>query len=268
PREGPFFPRRGAEDARQVRRGDRASARGCRTVSARSRRPQPGRPRVVPAAPVRRGDRRIEKGAGDRSGGSGGPLHADALLPRHARRERGRARGVALRTIQGGRIGRLHHRTVPASLARRQQRAAVDPRTSIRRRSGEVKPLGPLLVLSLVLASDAAVTSAPGPVTFTDVTTAAGIRFVHDNGAFGKKYLPETLGSGCLFLDFDNDGWQDVLLINATHWPGHAGRSSHAQLYRNNGNGTFTDVTAGSGLDVELYGMGGAAADYDNDGWV
>jgi hypothetical protein len=104
------------------------------------------------------------------------------------------------------------------------------------------------------------------PIVFTDVTASAGIHFVHNNGAFGRKYLPETLGSGCLFLDFDGDGWQDILLIDSMNWPGHPGPRSHPQLYRNNGNGTFTDVTAGSGLDVELYGLGGAAADYDNDG--
>ena len=125
-----------------------------------------------------------------------------------------------------------------------------------------------LLVLTVGLAAAAAQKAAPAGVTFTDITAAAGIRFVHDNGAFGKKYLPETLGSGCLFLDADNDGWQDILLINSTHWPGRTGSSSHAQLYRNNGNGTFTDITAGSGLDVSLFGMGGAAADYDNDGRV
>jgi hypothetical protein len=125
-----------------------------------------------------------------------------------------------------------------------------------------------LLASSVIAAVVAADARPPAVMTFTDITAAAGIRFVHNNGAFGKKYLPETLGSGCLFLDFDNDGWQDILLINSTNWPGHAGPSSHAQLYHNNGNGTFTDVTSGSGLDVPLYGMGGAAADYDNDGLV
>jgi len=128
--------------------------------------------------------------------------------------------------------------------------------------------LRPLLVVALVLASATANRAAPPAVTFTDVTSAAGVRFTHNNGAFGRKYLPETLGSGCVFLDFDNDGWQDILLINSTHWPGHPGPSSHAQLFHNNGNGTFSDVTSGSGLDVELYGMGAAAADYDNDGRV
>jgi len=122
-----------------------------------------------------------------------------------------------------------------------------------------------------MLASGATVFPSPtstSPVVFTDVTASAGLAFVHINGAFGKKYLPETLGSGCVFLDFDNDGWQDILLINSTRWPGRPGPRSHPTLYRNMGNGTFTDVTAGSGLDIELYGMGAAAADYDNDGRV
>ena len=104
-----------------------------------------------------------------------------------------------------------------------------------------------------------------GPV-FTDVTSAAGIRFRHNNGAFGKKYLPETLGSGCAFLDYDGDGWQDILLINSKNFPGRPGPPSYPALYRNNGNGTFTDVTKQAGLAVELYGFGVAAADFDNDG--
>src|SRR6476661_3501994 len=92
-------------------------------------------------------------------------------------------------------------------------------------------------------ASVALLVAAPAiPVTFTDVTAAAGIKFRHVNGAFGKKYLPETLGSGCAFLDYDNDGWQDILLINSTSWPGHA-PTSYPALYHNNQNGTFTDVT-------------------------
>ena len=98
----------------------------------------------------------------------------------------------------------------------------------------------------------------------------AGIRFVHNSGAFGKKYLPETLGAGGLFLDVDGDGWQDILLVNSMNWPGHQGAKSksYPALYRNNHNGTFTDVTRGSGLDVELYGIGAAAADFDNDGRI
>jgi hypothetical protein len=105
-------------------------------------------------------------------------------------------------------------------------------------------------------------------VSFVDVTARAGIRFVHTSGAYGKKLLPETLGSGCVFLDADGDGWQDLFLVNSTSWPGHKAARSLSALYRNNHNGTFTDVTRGSGLDVEMYGLGGAAADFDNDGKV
>ena len=111
--------------------------------------------------------------------------------------------------------------------------------------------------------------------TFTDVTSAAGIRFKHNSGAFGKKYLPETMGSGCAFLDVDNDGWQDVLFVQSKSWDT-GGRSSGARgsekppsylaLYRNNGTGTFTDITRAAGLAVEMYGLGVTAADYDNDG--
>jgi hypothetical protein len=102
-------------------------------------------------------------------------------------------------------------------------------------------------------------------VKFTDITRQAGIRFVHNNGNSGKKWLPETLGSGCAFLDVDGDGWQDILLINGKGWTPKSPKTTH-KLYRNNRNGTFTDITAGSGLDVEMYGMGVAVADYDNDG--
>jgi hypothetical protein len=107
----------------------------------------------------------------------------------------------------------------------------------------------------------------PFPV-FTDITTQSGIRFVHNNGAFGQKYQPETIGSGGLVLDVDNDGWQDLLFINSMNWPGQRGAKSLPALYRNNQDGTFTDITRGSGLEVELYGMGGTAADYDNDGHI
>ncbi len=105
-------------------------------------------------------------------------------------------------------------------------------------------------------------------ITFRDVTRAAGIRFVHNNGAFGKKYLPETLGPGCAFLDYDNDGAQDILLINGQDWPRRPQRGSTLKLYRNNGKGVFTDVTRAAGLDISLYGMGAAVGDYDNDGHV
>ncbi|MDQ2921529.1 MAG: VCBS repeat-containing protein, partial [Acidobacteriota bacterium] len=105
-----------------------------------------------------------------------------------------------------------------------------------------------------------------GPIEFTDVTAQAGINFKHNSGAFGKKYLPETIGAGCAFLDFDNDGWQDILLVNSMDWPEHKTRKSFPALYRNNKDGTFTDVTRQAGLAVEMYGIGVAIADYDNDG--
>jgi enediyne biosynthesis protein E4 len=118
--------------------------------------------------------------------------------------------------------------------------------------------------------------AAPG-FRFVDVTAQAGIHFQHNSGAYGGKLLPETLGSGCAFLDYDRDGWQDILLINGMNWPNH-NRPSHDSpghkaprstlcLYRNNGNGTFTDVTVRAGLDLELYGMGVAVGDYNNDGF-
>jgi enediyne biosynthesis protein E4 len=106
-------------------------------------------------------------------------------------------------------------------------------------------------------------------VTFTDVTSQAGIRFKHNNGAFGKKYLPETNGSGCAFLDYDNDGWQDVLLINSTSFADAPKKvNSVMALYHNNQNGTFTDVTRAAGLARPIYGQGVAVGDYDNDGFV
>jgi len=101
-----------------------------------------------------------------------------------------------------------------------------------------------------------------------DVSKSAGIEFKHNSGAYGGKLLPETLGSGCAFLDYDNDGYQDILLVNSMDWPGHKRTRSTLKLYRNNRNGTFTDVSKAAGLDIELYGMGVAVGDYDNDGFA
>lgn len=106
-----------------------------------------------------------------------------------------------------------------------------------------------------------------GPVRFTDVTDKAGIHFRHNSGAFGKKYLPETMGSGVCVLDYDNDGRQDLFFVNSMDWPGHKSANSLPALYHNNGNGTFTDVTRQAGLAVQTYGLGCAVADYDNDGF-
>jgi hypothetical protein len=115
--------------------------------------------------------------------------------------------------------------------------------------------------LALILGAS----TSSNKVHFTDVTASAGIKFMHNTGKTGKKYLPETMGSGVAFLDADGDGWPDFLLINSKDWTPR-GRKSIPALYHNNRNGTFTDLTAGSGLDVEMYGMGVAIADYDNDG--
>src|SRR3984885_2840283 len=102
---------------------------------------------------------------------------------------------------------------------------------------------------------------------FTDVTTPCGIQFQHNSGAFGGKFLPETMGSGVAFLDYDNDGWQDILLVNGEDWPGTGPNSkkhpSTLALYHNNHDGTFTDVTQKAGLAVEMMGMGVAIGDYD-----
>jgi enediyne biosynthesis protein E4 len=125
-----------------------------------------------------------------------------------------------------------------------------------------------LLAVSTFLYALTATAQSPAP-TFSDVSAAAGIHFTHQSGATGKKYLPETMGSGGAFLDVDNDGWQDILLVNGMS----LGAASKVKtkravmaLYRNNQNGTFTDITERAGLAVPLYGLGVTAADYDNDG--
>ena len=106
-----------------------------------------------------------------------------------------------------------------------------------------------------------------GPIRFTDVTAQAGIHFRHNSGGFGKKYLPETMGSGVCAIDYDNDGWQDILFVNSMDWPDHKSSKSFPALYHNNKDGTFTDVTRQAGLAVEIYGLGCTVADYDNDGF-
>lgn len=107
------------------------------------------------------------------------------------------------------------------------------------------------------------------PARFTDITAASGITFTHVNGAYGEKLLPETMGGGVAFLDYDNDGHQDLLFVNSTYWPGHVpdgAKPATPALYHNDGRGHFTEATAGSGLDVSVYGMGVAVGDFDNDG--
>ena len=107
---------------------------------------------------------------------------------------------------------------------------------------------------------------ASAQITFKDITRQAGIQFVHNNSAHGKKYLPETMGPGCAFIDYDNDGYPDILLVNGKDLEPSA-RQTTLKLYHNNGNGTFTDVTAKSGLAVEMFGLGVAVGDFDNDGF-
>ena len=115
-------------------------------------------------------------------------------------------------------------------------------------------------------------TSAAPPavnVEFREDAHRAGVNFVHVNGAFGKKWLPETMGSGVVFLDYDNDGDQDLFLVNGRAWSGRsAARPARQALFRNDGKGNFTDVSHQAGLDLEFYGMGAAAGDVNNDGFV
>ena len=128
---------------------------------------------------------------------------------------------------------------------------------------------GALFLLSCAMGASAQTSqsSSANTITFRDITQRAGIHFVHNNAAFGKKYLPETMGPGVAFIDYDNDGWPDIFIVNGMDWPGHASKRSTPKLYHNNHDGTFTDVTHKAGLDVEMFGMGVAVGDYDNDGY-
>jgi len=147
----------------------------------------------------------------------------------------------------------------------------VAPHATLRRVASAFRRKVAAVTLAIIAGAALATTSAQprstGSLpTFTDVTPQAGITFRHDSGAFGKKYLPETMGAGGAFFDADGDGAQDLLFINSMPWPGQPARKSTAALYKNNRDGTFTDVTAASGLGAPTYGMGVAAGDYDNDG--
>ena len=104
-------------------------------------------------------------------------------------------------------------------------------------------------------------------VKFVDITKDAGISFAHNNGASGEKLLPETMGAGVAFLDYDRDGDQDLFFVNSCYWPTHEKQPAPTQaLYRNDGKGHFDDVTKEAGLDKTFYGQGVAVGDYDNDG--
>jgi enediyne biosynthesis protein E4 len=118
--------------------------------------------------------------------------------------------------------------------------------------------------------SEGAAPGNPGAATLpqlVDVAPAAGIHFRHTSGASGRLYFPETVGSGCAFLDYDGDGHLDVFFVNSSRLPGFTGKGPfYPALYRNRGDGTFEDVTKEAGLAVDCYGMGVAVGDYDNDG--
>lgn len=123
------------------------------------------------------------------------------------------------------------------------------------------------IVVIIILAASPRGLAQNSAIHFEDVTRAAGIKFINNSGAFGQKWLPETMGSGVAFLDYDNDGWQDILLVNGTDFAGHGLRHTTLALYHNNHDGTFTDVTRQAGLAVEMHGMGVAIGDYNNDGF-
>jgi enediyne biosynthesis protein E4 len=125
-----------------------------------------------------------------------------------------------------------------------------------------------LLCLSTSLCLMVSSLAAQEQTHFRDITARAGIHFTHNDGAFGKKWLPETMGPGCAFIDYDNDGYPDIFLVNGEDWPGHPhGGATTPKLYHNNRDGTFTDVTHKAGLDVSMFGLGVAVGDYDNDGF-
>ena len=182
-----------------------------------------------------------------------------------------------------------------AAQVNKQTRPGQDPQhRETRNRRAFYRSLGVILVLAIVVAgitrylrqehnAQPAVEATPagpiadtGPaeaqapaVAFTDITRASGITFTHTNGAYGEKLIPEAIGSGVAFLDYDNDGDQDLLLVNSDWFPGQEhGEAPTQALYRNNGDGTFTDVTRQAGLALTCYCMGVAVGDYDNDGWT
>src|SRR5262249_2430053 len=130
-----------------------------------------------------------------------------------------------------------HRPTIRSISVRARKRLCMERRDFIRG----------LLLLGFELPALSWSDGSPG-FRLTEVTNTAGLRFSHNSGAYGGKLLPETLGSGCAFLDYDADGWQDILLVNGMDWPGHKRQRTTLRLYRNNGNGTFTDVTRSAGL--------------------
>jgi hypothetical protein len=150
---------------------------------------------------------------------------------------------------------------------------------SARPASGRTRRAATLLLAGLALAGcgrgkdsppAAAALQAPArnAVQFTDVTHAAGLAFVHNSGAFGRKYLPETMGSGVVFLDYDGDGLEDLFFVQGADWPERRRHRTTQTLYRNKGDGTFEDVSKRAGIyDPTGKSLGVVALDYDGDGW-
>ena len=122
------------------------------------------------------------------------------------------------------------------------------------------------LAVSLALALAASALVAQEAIRFVDVTAASGVGFRHETGAFGKKWLPETMGSGVVVLDYNGDDRQDLLFLNGRGFPGQPGKAATQALYENRGELRFTDVSRETGLDLSAYCLGGAAGDLDNDG--
>ncbi len=119
-----------------------------------------------------------------------------------------------------------------------------------------------MLLIALLLAA-----LPTWALRFVEVTQEAGIDFRYVNGASPARYLPEAMGSGAAFLDADNDGYQDLFIVNGTYLDRDPGPEPPVDaLYRNRGDGTFADITADAGVGDPSYGMGVATADYDNDG--
>ncbi len=129
-----------------------------------------------------------------------------------------------------------------------------------------------------IIAPPTAVAAQYSGITFKDITSTSHLNFKHINGGFGQKWLPETMGSGLAWIDYDGDGFQDLFVVNSREWTaaeraaGHQSAASGTntvstcKLYRNNGDGTFTDVTQKAHLDIPIYGMGVTVGDFDNDG--
>ena len=121
---------------------------------------------------------------------------------------------------------------------------------------------------SLLLALSLTAQQQDPSIRFVNVAAEAKLTFKHENGASPQKYMPETMAGGSIILDYNNDGWPDIFLVNGGSFTDkQKAAGARHRLYRNNKDGTFTDVTAGSGIGVSGFGMGACSADYDNDGW-